>query len=63
MEGAPTHPPTLFYSGLLATQEGRMPEARRNLDVLFKSAAEDNLYVTRGKELLAEIEQGASRPQ
>src|ERR1044071_2587756 len=24
----PTHPPTLFYSGLLAAQEGRMPDAR-----------------------------------
>jgi hypothetical protein len=53
---APTHPPTLFYSGLLAAQEGRMPDARRNLDVLFKSTPADNLYVTRGRDLLRDIE-------
>lgn len=55
----PTHPPTLFYSGLLAAQEGRMPEAQRNLDVLFKSTPADNLYVTRARDLLRDIESGS----
>jgi tetratricopeptide (TPR) repeat protein len=55
----PTHPPTLFYSGLLAMREGRLPDARRNLDVLFKSTPGDNLYVTRGKELLRDLDSEA----
>src|SRR5258708_1341930 len=55
----PTHPPTLFYSGLLAAQEGRMPDAQRNLDVLFKSTPADNLYVTRARDLLRDIESGS----
>jgi len=59
---APTHPPTLFYSGLLAAREGRVPDARRNLDVLFKSAPADNLYVTRGRELLDEINNAPGAP-
>jgi tetratricopeptide (TPR) repeat protein len=53
---SPTHPPTLFYSGLLAAQEGRLPDARRNLDVLFKSAPADNLYVARARDLLRDID-------
>jgi tetratricopeptide (TPR) repeat protein len=52
----PTHPPTLFYSGLLAAQEGRMPDAHRNLDVLLKSTPADNLYVTRARDLLKSLE-------
>jgi len=56
----PTHPPTLFYSGLLAARDGRIPDARRNLEVLFKSTPADNLYVTRGQELLRDID-GASQ--
>jgi tetratricopeptide (TPR) repeat protein len=58
----PTHPPTLFYSGLLAAREGRIPDARRNLDVLFKSTPADNLYVTRGKELLRDLDLEAKAP-
>jgi cytochrome c-type biogenesis protein CcmH/NrfG len=58
LSAAPTHPPTLFYSGLLAARDGRVPDARRNLDVLFKSAPADNLYVTRGRQLLNDIEKG-----
>ena len=58
LDRAPTHPPTLFYSGLLAAQEGRLPDARRNLDVLLKSTPADNLYVTRGRDLMRDIEQG-----
>jgi tetratricopeptide (TPR) repeat protein len=57
---SPTHPPTLFYSGLLAAQEGRVPDAHRNLDVLLKSAPADNLYVTRAHELLRDLEKPAA---
>src|SRR5262245_36330646 len=60
---APTHPPTLFYSGLLAAQDGRMPDAHRNLDVLIKSTPADNLYVTRARELLKDLERPAQEKQ
>lgn len=59
LASAPTHPPALFYSGLLAAQEGRMPDAHRNLDVLFKSTPADNLYVVRGRELMKDLERPA----
>jgi len=62
LDKAPTHPPTLFYSGLLAAQEGRVPDARRNLDVLIKSTPADNLYVTRGKDLLRDIDNPQAMP-
>ena len=60
---SPTHPPTLFYSGLLAAQEGRMPDAHRNLDVLLKSTPADNLYATRARELLKNLEKPAASPE
>ena len=63
LDAAPTHPPTLFYNGLLAAQEGRLPDARRDLDVLFKSTPADNLYVTRARDLLADIEKAPAGPQ
>jgi cytochrome c-type biogenesis protein CcmH/NrfG len=56
LSASPTHPPTLFYAGLLAAQEGRMPDAHRNLDVLLKSTPADNLYVTRARDLLKSLE-------
>jgi tetratricopeptide (TPR) repeat protein len=56
LERAPTYAPTLFYSGLLAAHEGRLQDARRHLDVLFGSASADNLYVARGRDLLAQLD-------
>jgi tetratricopeptide (TPR) repeat protein len=56
LERSPTHPPALFYRALLAAREGRVPDARRDLDVLFQAVPADNLYVGRGKELLQEID-------
>jgi tetratricopeptide (TPR) repeat protein len=56
LERAPTHPPALFYRALLATREGRLPEAHRDLQVLLNAAPADNLYVARAKELLQEID-------
>jgi len=54
----PTHPPALFYMALVLAQEGKATDARHALDILLKSAAPDNLYFTRGKELLQSIETG-----
>src|SRR5262245_57576148 len=60
LERAPTHPPTLFYRALLHARTGRMPEARRDLDVLLQAVPADNLYVTRGRELLQELDSQAA---
>jgi tetratricopeptide (TPR) repeat protein len=60
LERAPTHPPTLFYRALLHARAGRVPEARRDLDVLFQGVAADNLYATRGRELLQELDSKAA---
>lgn len=51
-----THPPALFYRALALHQLGQLPEARHCLDILLKSAAPDNLYFNRAKELLQSIE-------
>ena len=56
LERSPTHPPALFYRALLAARAGRAPDARRDLEVLIKAVPADNLYVTRGKELLQEMD-------
>ena len=60
LERAPTHPPTLFYRALLHARAGRMPEARRDLDVLFQAVPADTLYVGRGRELLQELDSKAA---
>lgn len=60
LERAPTHPPTLFYRALLHARAGRLPEARRDLDVLCQGVPADNLYVTRGRELLQELDSKAA---
>jgi len=52
----PTHPPALFYRALALHQLDQSPEARHSLDILLKSAAPDNLYFNRAKELLQTIE-------
>jgi hypothetical protein len=59
LEREPAHPPTLFYSGLLAAGAGRTGAARDHLQALVRSCPPDNLYVDRGRELLKEIESGA----
>jgi tetratricopeptide (TPR) repeat protein len=52
----PTHPPVLFYLALAATQQGDTPRAKQLLDALLKTAAPDNLYFGRSKELLQAID-------
>lgn len=62
LKNNPTHPPALFYRSLAKHQAGQPAEARRTLDVLIKSAAPDNLYFNRGKELLQAIESQQALP-
>jgi tetratricopeptide (TPR) repeat protein len=52
----PTHPPALFFSAAALSRTGRSADARRHLDVLFKSAPTDNLYVERARDLLKTLE-------
>lgn len=54
----PTYPPALYYNGLSLAQQGKPMEAKRSLDILLQSAAQDNLYVGKGKELLQSIDAG-----
>jgi tetratricopeptide (TPR) repeat protein len=52
----PTHPPSLFYRALALAHENNATDARKDLDVLLKSASPDNLYFGRGRELLRAID-------
>lgn len=60
LKAVPTHPPALFYYGLVLAQEGHIPQAKQSLDTLLKSAPADNLYFGRAKELLQVLEQARS---
>jgi tetratricopeptide (TPR) repeat protein len=51
----PVNPPALFYRGLALAQTGKIADAKQALDTLLKSAAADNLYFGRAKELLQAI--------
>jgi tetratricopeptide (TPR) repeat protein len=57
----PVHPPALFYRGLLLAQTGKLADAKQSLDTLLKSAAVDNLYFGRAKELLQAINAGQAQ--
>lgn len=52
----PTHEACLFYASLVHAEQGEESETRRKLDILFKSAPIDNLYLKRGKGLLQELD-------
>ncbi|TMG73444.1 MAG: tetratricopeptide repeat protein [Betaproteobacteria bacterium] len=52
----PTHPPSLFYRALALAQGNSAADARKDLDVLLKSASPDNLYFGRGRDLLRAID-------
>ena len=56
----PTHPPSLFYKGLLLAQNNNMADARATLSILLQSAPADNLYFGRAKELLQAIDKGGA---
>lgn len=59
LESSPTNPPALFYAALAYVKNSHFADARRNLDVLLKSAPPDNLYFGRAKGLLADIEKSS----
>jgi tetratricopeptide (TPR) repeat protein len=52
----PTHPPALFFSAAALSRTGKVADARRHLEVLFKSTPADNLYVERARDLLKTLE-------
>ncbi len=52
LERQPIFPPALFYCAVVLSRQGRIADARRNLDVLLQTASADNLYFGKGKELL-----------
>lgn len=54
----PIHPPALYYRGLALAQLGKLADAKQALDTLLKSAAADNLYFGRARELLQAINNG-----
>lgn len=58
----PTFPPGLFFSAVVLNRQGKIADARRNLEVLLQTAASDNLYYERSKELLQSIEQQVMQP-
>lgn len=61
LEKEPIHPPTLFYRSLVLAQSGKLAEAKQSIDILLKSTAVDNLYYSRAKELLQEINTGRTQ--
>ena len=63
LQAHPTHPPALYYSSIALFETRKVDEAKRNIDVLLKSAPASNLYFERGKELLAHINKGEGGPE
>ena len=51
-----THPPALYYSAVALLELNQAVKARRHLEVLLQTAASDNLYFNRAKELLMQID-------
>jgi tetratricopeptide (TPR) repeat protein len=54
----PTYPPALYYGALALARQGKPMEAKRSLGILLQSAAPDNLYAGKGRELLQSIDAG-----
>lgn len=54
----PTHPPALFYKGLVLARQGQATDAKHVIEILMKSTPMDNLYFGRGRELLQTIDTG-----
>ena len=58
LEVIPAHPPSLFYSAVAKLEMGDKAEARRNLEVLLQSAAVDNMYYGKAKDLMLALDRG-----
>jgi tetratricopeptide (TPR) repeat protein len=63
LQVAPTHPPSLYYSAIASLRLDQLGEAQRHIDVLLKSAEEDNLYYEKGQALLASINTSSNPDQ
>lgn len=62
LESEPTHPPTLFYKGLTLANEGKLAEAQQIITLLLQTAASDNLYFGRAKNLLDNMTRQETNP-
>lgn len=56
LQRQPTFPPALFYCAVVLSRQGKIADARRNLDVLLQTAPADNLYFEQSKSLLQALE-------
>jgi tetratricopeptide (TPR) repeat protein len=52
----PNYPPAQFYRGLLLARKGKLDAARAQLDELLRHIPADNLYFSRARELLQELD-------
>lgn len=58
----PLMPPALFNAAWLLAQRKQFADASRHIEVLLQTAAEDNLYVGRARELQRTLSGSASSP-
>jgi len=55
-------PPALFNAAWLLAQRKQFADASRHIEVLLQTAAEDNLYVSRARELQRTLSGSTSTP-
>lgn len=58
----PLMPPALFNAAWLLAQRKQFADASRHIEVLLQTAAEDNLYVSRARELQRTLSGNTSTP-
>lgn len=58
----PLMPPALFNAAWLLAQRKQFADAGRHIEVLLQTAAEDNLYVGRARELQRTLSGSSSAP-
>lgn len=58
----PLMPPALFNAAWLLAQKKQYADANRHIEVLLQTAAEDNLYVGRARELQRTLSGNSSSP-
>lgn len=58
----PLMPPALFNAAWLLAQRKQFADASRHIEVLLQTAAEDNLYVSRARELQRTLSGSTSTP-
>jgi tetratricopeptide (TPR) repeat protein len=62
LERHPLMPPALFNAAWLLAQRKQFADASRHIEVLLQTAAEDNLYVGRARELQRSLSGTPSSP-